>query len=374
MRSKFVFMLRKSREGWEFENEAALESFVWKNLSSLLGLKPLKQQHRVRGEVCDILAIDPCQRLIILEVKNSEDRYIVQQLTRYYDNLLEQQPLSSEIDYTQSIRLIAIAPDFHQDSFIDLKYHTLDLELLKFQIIQTENRVYFTLNTIQEAMISKIIISYPEEYIINPENVPNPKILPRSPKALLNLIEKDSVEKQNIVLDIREKILRFDEMMGESSTEVTIGYGKRKSKTQLYRGYHTRCVEFHRDQYWVSVDQSLDDPDVVVHKTDIWGEPLDESQYSYSKKIVKIELFLYLPFPHDETNQRMIKVLVQTNDWKTVSGIVLPSRYKEPWKAGTSYLFEQYLNLYYKMTGKLVESNSLQIWIDLALDEWKARN
>jgi RecB family endonuclease NucS len=118
-------MLRKSREGWEFNNEAALESFVWKNLSSLLRLKPLKQQHRAQGEVCDILAIDSGKRLVILELKNAEDRYVIQQLTRYYDNLLEEQPLSSEIDYTQSIRLIAIAPYFHEYSFIDLKYHTL---------------------------------------------------------------------------------------------------------------------------------------------------------------------------------------------------------------------------------------------------------
>ncbi|ERT04217.1 hypothetical protein M595_5844 [Lyngbya aestuarii BL J] len=369
-------MLRKSREGWEFNNEAALESFVWKNLSSLLGLKPLKQQYRVQGEVCDILAIDSCKRLVILELKNVEDRYIVQQLTRYYDNLLEERPLSSQIDYTRPIRLIAIAPCFHEYSFIDLKYHTLDLELLRFRITQVESRIYFAFNALRGATISKVIIPRPEKYIINPENAPNAKILPRPPKALLNIIEKDSVEKQNIVLDLREKILRFDERMAENSTEATIRYGKRKGKTQLYRAYHTRCVEFHRDQYSVSVDQNLDDPDIVVHTqtTDLWGEPLDKPRYSYSKKIVKIELFLYLPFPHDETNQRIIKVLVRTNDWKTVSGIVLPSRYKEPWKAGTYYPFEQYLNLYRKMTGKLAESNSLQILIDLALDEWKARN
>ncbi|MEB3278389.1 MAG: endonuclease NucS domain-containing protein [Lyngbya sp.] len=369
-------MLGKSREGQGFYNEAALESFFWKNLSSLLGLKPLKQQYRVRGEVCDILAIDSGKRLVILELKNAEDRYIVQQLTRYYENILEERPLSSQIDYTQSIRLIAIAPDFHEDSLIDLKYHTLDLELLRFQIIQRENRLYLTLNTREKTTISQVIISESEEYIINPENAPNSKILPRPPKALLNLIEKESLEKQNIVLDIREKIIRFDERMGENSTEVTIGYGKRKGKNQLYRAYHTRCAEFHRDQYWVLADQNLDDPDIVVHTqtTDLWGEPLDKPQYSYSKKIVKIELFLYLPFPQDETNQRIIKVLVRTNDWKTVSEIVLPYRYKEPWKPGTYYPFEQYLNLYYKMTGKLVKSNSLQILIDLALDEWKGRN
>jgi RecB family endonuclease NucS len=44
--------------------------------------------------VCDILAIDAQHQLHILELKNSEDRYLIQQLTRYYANLQEVKPFA----------------------------------------------------------------------------------------------------------------------------------------------------------------------------------------------------------------------------------------------------------------------------------------
>lgn len=50
--------LRKTGEGWEFASEAALEDFIWDNLQQLLGFTPLKRQYIVKGEVCDILALD----------------------------------------------------------------------------------------------------------------------------------------------------------------------------------------------------------------------------------------------------------------------------------------------------------------------------
>lgn len=73
--------LKKIGQGWGFANEAALEDFVWTNLKSLFNLTPLKRQFFVRGEVCDILAVDDNRQLVVLELKNIEDRYIVQQLT-----------------------------------------------------------------------------------------------------------------------------------------------------------------------------------------------------------------------------------------------------------------------------------------------------
>lgn len=75
--------LRKTGQKWEFESEAALEDFVWANLKKLLKLTPLKRQYRVNGQICDIVAVDKNKRLVVLELKNGEDRYIVQQLTRY---------------------------------------------------------------------------------------------------------------------------------------------------------------------------------------------------------------------------------------------------------------------------------------------------
>lgn len=50
--------LRQTGQRWEFENEAALEDFAWVNLERILGLTPLKRQYSVRGQICDILAVD----------------------------------------------------------------------------------------------------------------------------------------------------------------------------------------------------------------------------------------------------------------------------------------------------------------------------
>jgi len=66
-----------------------LEDFVWNHLEQLFQFFPLKRQYISKGEICDILALKDKQ-LAILELKNSEDRYIVQQLSRYYDSLIDE--------------------------------------------------------------------------------------------------------------------------------------------------------------------------------------------------------------------------------------------------------------------------------------------
>jgi RecB family endonuclease NucS len=69
--------LNQTGSKWEFEN-AALEDFVWLNLENLLSFTPLKRQYCVNGQYRDILAVAQNQQLVILELKNSEDRYIIQ--------------------------------------------------------------------------------------------------------------------------------------------------------------------------------------------------------------------------------------------------------------------------------------------------------
>jgi RecB family endonuclease NucS len=89
--------LRKTGSGWEFANEEALEDFVEVHLQSLLGLTVIKRQFTVNEQRCDIIAVDENKRLVVLELKNGEDRYVVQQLTRYYDALLEHKPFAAWI-------------------------------------------------------------------------------------------------------------------------------------------------------------------------------------------------------------------------------------------------------------------------------------
>ncbi|MFB2977478.1 hypothetical protein [Microseira sp. BLCC-F43] len=59
--------IRKTASGWEFDSEEDLEDFVWPNLAPLFGLTPLKRQHIVKGQFCDILALGENNELVVLE-------------------------------------------------------------------------------------------------------------------------------------------------------------------------------------------------------------------------------------------------------------------------------------------------------------------
>ncbi|MEH2025782.1 hypothetical protein [Nostoc sp.] len=69
--------LRKTDQGWKFIDESELETFVWDNLEEIFELKPLTRQLSIKGEICDILAIGENNQLTIIELKNTEDRYVI---------------------------------------------------------------------------------------------------------------------------------------------------------------------------------------------------------------------------------------------------------------------------------------------------------
>jgi uncharacterized protein (DUF433 family) len=127
-------MLNKVNDKIEFKNEAELEKFVYGHLDELLNLQPIAKQYRVDSDICDILAVDNQQRLSIIELKNVEDRYIIQQLTRYYESLVGEKPFADLVDYNKSIRLIAITPSFHNHNFVDKKHTRLEFEFWSFEI------------------------------------------------------------------------------------------------------------------------------------------------------------------------------------------------------------------------------------------------
>ena len=148
---------------WKFQSELFLEDFIWHNLESLLKFKKLARQHYVNNQICDILAVAQNKQLAVIELKNTEYRYIIQQLTRYYDAVRKYQPFSNQVDYQLPIRLIAIAPYFHQHNLIDLQYNQLIIELLGFRITHTEDDKFcFELNDIKNRAIAKLNI--PEKF------------------------------------------------------------------------------------------------------------------------------------------------------------------------------------------------------------------
>lgn len=215
--------LKKTGQGWRFANEAALEDFIWANLKPLFNLTPLKRQYYVKGEVCDILAVDDNKQLVVLELKNTEDRYIVQQLTRYYDALLEVKPFQAEVDYDKAMRLVAVAPSFHRHNDIDRRHNKLSFVFFHFSLIEYSLKLYFSLKKIDSEQVSEVEIPYPKRDI--PVNIPEP------PKALQKILSECESSKQQQILKIRNKILSFDERMEEIATAGSIKYGKgRNSK------------------------------------------------------------------------------------------------------------------------------------------------
>lgn len=334
--------LRKTASGWEFDSEEALEDFVWANLPALFGLTPIKRQHIVKGQFCDILALGENNGLVVLELKNAEDRYVVQQLTRYYDALREQKPFSEQIDYDIPIRLVAVAPSFHRDNFTDIKYHKLNFVLLSFEVIQDGKQLYLVMKNSVE--VSRLVLPYPEEYLVeSADNNPIPKGISRPPRVLLKYLEKHSNDEQEIILQIREKILSFDDRIQEKTTARAITYGMDKGEGKLYKS--KLCAEF----------------------------------YSYLGEC-SLALYLWLPYPKKKrvgafyeggAKKGIARWRILTDDWKRVSKLWLHlNKTREGRTSGTCEI-EEYMENYTELTNKEVKSISLEALVDIALEEWQ---
>jgi RecB family endonuclease NucS len=226
-------MLRKAGLGWEFETEEVLEDFLCQYLHPLFRWTVLERQYTVNGQRCDILAVDQNQRLVIIELKNSEDRGIVQQLTRYYDALLEEQPFSQQVNYDKPVDLVAIAPSFHRDNFIDRKYHKLEFQFWQFFITSENDRFYLSLQDVDQGESSQVEI---------PDQEPENDDLPSPPTALLKYLTDFDQRQKETILSFRRKILRFDRRMQEIYSTGSIKYGNGTAKSSKY------CAEFLLDK------------------------------------------------------------------------------------------------------------------------------
>ena len=210
-------------KNWQFENEFELEELIWQRLPQLLNLKPLKRQFSVRGQFCDILAIDDDQQLAVIELKNVEDRYVVQQLTRYYDALKEEQPFQAEVDWEKPIRLIAIAPSFHSDTEIDCTYNTLNIELLTFGLETRDQDLYLKL---MESGTEVVSIPVPNHLKTPPANIS----VSSPPRKLITWLSDSPEPKFQGMMAVREQLLGFDQRMKEVVEPKAIIYGKGKTK------------------------------------------------------------------------------------------------------------------------------------------------
>jgi Endonuclease NucS len=143
-------IIKKKDGSFQFKSETELENFVYIHLDKLLNLSPMARQYRIGTEICDVLATDDRQRLTIIELKNAEDRYIVQQLTRYYHGLIERKPRLDGIDYRKPVKLIAIAPSFHTHNFVDKVYNKLEFDFFTFKLTvdRSTGDIFFALTNV----------------------------------------------------------------------------------------------------------------------------------------------------------------------------------------------------------------------------------
>lgn len=338
--------LKQTGAGWEFATEADLEDFIWANLKQFLGLTPLKRQYFVNGQYCDILALGKNQQLVVLELKNIEDRYIVQQLTRYYHALQEEKPFADEVDYQKPIELIAITPNFHRDNFTDRIYNHLSIRFFEFSVLADDISYFLELKDLDNQKFFKIEIPYQQQS--SNEDIPPP------PRALINRLakcERSSEKEREAVLQIRKKILSFDHRMQENVNGNVIEYGKGKNNI---------CAEF-----------NFSSPGSVYY-----GRP---------------HLFLILPDPAPYNKQKKMRMRILVNeDWHEFQGMI-NCRLAFKSQGGSYYQYPSFIDLIqtfmndesvddrvrlcYQSYEKIIKSktNSLDLLVDIALETWFKR-
>ncbi|MEH2239534.1 recombinase RecB [Nostoc sp.] len=321
--------LRKTDQGWKFIDESELETFVWDNLKEIFQLKPLTRQLSIKGEICDILAIGENNQLAIIELKNTEDRYVINQLTRYYDNLLEEQPLKTNINYDEQIRLLAICPSFHRHNLIDEKHRRLNFNLFTFFILYENDEFYFHLSHIHNKSETKIIkINYQEVNLQNQEN----DNIPEPPRLLLDLLGSLTNTEIENLRKIRHQILSFDHRLEELIVNKSIIYASKYGKDKM-----RQCMEF-----------------------------------CFDRKSKKILLFLWLIIPNRQ-NKTIARMQIDTTE-----EYLTYWRYA-PVKEGSIFWEKFFNHIYYMVPGnkdsffkeevfvddiKFLVDNALQIWLE----------
>ncbi|MEB3189293.1 MAG: endonuclease NucS domain-containing protein [Snowella sp.] len=223
-------MLRYSNGYWSFVDELELESFVWNHLSEIFNLTPLERQFNIKGQICDILALTNENQLVIIELKNVTDRYVINQLTRYHDVVIQEKPFSEKIDYKKEVLLYAVCASFHEHNLVDVKYNRLNFNLYEAVVVKKESEFRFIAYDIQDKKIKgEMTIPYQEpikqEILAEDFATVNPLLT-----KWLNFLSEE--EKIN-VLKIRQKFLNFDERIEEVEQNKNIVYGNQYGKEKV---------------------------------------------------------------------------------------------------------------------------------------------
>ncbi|WP_052672251.1 PDDEXK family nuclease [Aliterella atlantica] len=331
-------LVKISGNTWQFANETALEDFIWDNLNVIFDLIPLERQRSINGERCDIISVSQNKQLVIFELKNSQDRGIVQQLTRYYANLVKEKLFDA--DYNQPVKLIAVTPNFHKHNYIDREYSKLSFEFIEFKIaIKRDDKLYLELKNVDTGQTWESQIAYSSEGVHNIKDH-----LPPIPSVLAKMIEPCSPEQKQIILQVRERILCFHERIQEIKGATFVQYGRGKTKI---------CAE-------IRANNSVEMRNMGFNPT----------------------LYLYLPIPDRRTSRTLsndgsnkshrhslgrMKICSSSKDWKTLPLDFSVAAYIPPGKRSSigSYSMKSFDPFILNKAD--CDLNTL---IDLALQSW----
>jgi len=289
------------------------------------------------------LALNSSKQLVILELKNTEDRYVVQQLTRYYDNLLDERPFSQQVDYSQKVRLVALAPTFHRHNYIDRKYNLLKIEFLQVYILQTDGDFHLHLKDIDSTQTWTLPIPYREINISNSsENIPPP------PPQLLNWLGSCSIEEQQAILNMRDLILNFHPKMQELIES---------KNTIRYSGKTKMCAE-------LTFNRKLNKPIVFL-----WLPTPNSFRFERKEVIGRMRLWIngtsVINLGHVPEGMGKMK---SVSEWEAIP------KEQQPRKLGYSFSYKSFYPVGIYIYEKLIQNpDSLQSLVNLALSRWLSR-
>ncbi|MCW6038526.1 endonuclease NucS [Spirulina subsalsa FACHB-351] len=247
------YWLEQQGLDWNFKSETELENFIFDNLTNLFNLTPIKRQYYLKGLYCDILAHTTDQQLVILELKIVQDRYIVQQLTRYFHYLKNHNDLGDLVDFAKPVKLIGILPSIHPDNLIDIQYHQLDFELYEYSIqTQNYNYFYFECSNIANKIKLPVLEIVRHDIKINTD-------LPPIPSKLKTILGKSSQLQYQGILKTREQILSFDNKIKEEveSNHIIYRFNKKIPVAEIGYGNNLRLEKVPILFLWLPFTKNL---------------------------------------------------------------------------------------------------------------------
>lgn len=269
-------MLVQDGQRFRFASETALEDFVTQNLKPLWGFDLVARQFQVDGEICDVLAADESHRPVIIELKNTEDRYVVQQVTRYFHALTAAKPFPDRIDWSRAPRLVILSPSFHRHNLIDREYCTLPIQFKAFKVLNTVDGFTLAITALDETARWQHPIPFTPLAVAPPD----------APKQVLDWLGPCPDPARQSILELRGKLLQRPDI-SETIDKSLVLYGNRK-KTALEIRFHkgtqqpvlfcwiptfismgSQNEKVRRHRLWIGKDHQ---PEYLGHIPEGWGQ------------------------------------------------------------------------------------------------------